>query len=306
MEGPTALDGGLAPRIIAELSGAIQSAQAALGALRALPAPPPASPIINLAEIEARAAHSATLRSLHTALRALTDELAEAAAASEAAHRAELQAAQEGLNRARRPAAEQISANAAATPQPADWAAAAARPQAAIAVRPGGRALRAVKVTETLSIDAVVVPPALKGSAEIYAAISGGELHYVPQWRHFAVRIGGCVLHANIGHIYRGPRVGPAVRVKECRRDWCVGRERCSYYHDPAEFVGSTDVRNHLADSWCYAAPPKGRRIGSADSFDSDLSRIKPEEARQFMQQVAHDLICALVIWRHAPHLRAA
>jgi len=168
-----------------------------------------------------------------------------------------------------------------------------------------------VKVIGDITVEAVVLPETLKKRSDIFAAVAPGGLYYVPHWNHFAARIGGCVFHANLGRIYRGPRGAPrdAPRelpeyVKECRNACCKGREAgCRYYHDPEYYANSTDVRNFMADSWYYtsAAAPAHygtRRIGSASELEVDIRAISPEDARRFLHQTAHDVLCALILWQ--------
>lgn len=180
---------------------------------------------------------------------------------------------------------------------------------------PGGGATpvrKPVKVSGEIYVDATVLPSALQGARDIYASISPGELYYIPHWNHFAVRVGPCVFHANIGRVYIGapPRsAGPVPRetperVKECRRAKCQGGASCRYYHDPEEYPGSTDVRNFMSDSWLYspAASPARygtRRIGSAEYLEADLRVVGAEEARRFIGQTAHDILCSIILWNH-------
>jgi hypothetical protein len=170
-------------------------------------------------------------------------------------------------------------------------------------------ALAPVPFLGALTLTATVVPPTLRGREEIFAAISDGGLHYIPRWKHFAVRVGGLVLHARPGRIYptspgrqNHPRPKPE-RIKECRRGGCRGGGGCLYYHDPEEFEGSTDARNFMADAWAYTpalapAYQGARRLGSADNFEADLYTLTPEDSRRFFHQVAHDLVCAMALWQ--------
>jgi hypothetical protein len=270
-------------------------------------------PIFNLATFETRAGAISTMRQLYADLQKLTALVAKNGAAAEALHRAELRAAQEGLNRVQSPAGGSLDRLSvlAAEPAPHREGDAAKKTPGAPAAAPPSR--RPVKVAGGITVDAVVLPAALRASAEISAAMTSGDLHYIPYWNHFAVRIGGCVLHANLGHIYRGapPRsAGPVARetperVKECRRARCGGTGAgCRYYHDPEEFAGSTDVRNFMADSWHYtpaAAPGRygGRGFGSAGDLEADIRTVSVDEARRFLHQTAHDVLCAAILWQH-------
>ena len=99
---------------------------------------------------------------------------------------------------------------------PGDW----------IRLRPNGN----VEFFMTASQLAVAAgaPPATGISvpgAHALLQTAAGDLYYVPRWNHFALRIGSCVLHSNVGRIYgsegasgAGP---PPERIKECCRVRC-------------------------------------------------------------------------------------
>ena len=291
-------------------------------------------PIFNIETFETRAGAINTMRRLYASLQKLSAVVVKNGAAAEALHRAELKAAQEGLNRAQTQGADGILARLTTltaaddkrpepvpepgAKSPAAWSKVVSTPRAPPVVpRPVAAALtvaarRSVRVVGDIAVDAVVLSPALKTAPEVFAAIMAGDLYYVPHWNHFAVRIGGCVLHANLGRIYRGapPRsAGPVAheapeRVKECRRARCAGSGACRYYHDPEEFAGSTETRNFMADSWHYtpaASPARygARRIGSAREIEADIRAIGLDEARRFLHQTAHDVLCAAILWQH-------
>jgi len=275
------------------------------------------SPIFNISIFETRAGAISTMRKLYSELQKLTAIVVKNGAAAEALHREELKAAQEGLNRAQSQAAD--GARLAIDRQPE-----AARPTwskitsinepvapcraVATPITPAPVVVRGpVRVVGNIVVDALILPLTLKSVPEIFAAVVPGDLCYIPHWNHFAVRIGGCVLHANLGCIYRGaPSRGTEKPecVKECRRAKCTGGAECRYYHDPENFAGSTDVRNFMADSWYYtpAASPARygtRRIGSAGDIEADIRAISLDEARRFLHQTAHDVLCALILWQH-------
>ena len=272
------------------------------------------SPIFNISVFETRAGAILTMRQLYSELQKLTAIVFKNGAAAEALHREELKAAQEGLNRAQSQAAEGALARLQPEAARSTWSkitstnAPVERPITPVR----GPVRGPVTVVNNIAVDALILPPTLKSVPEIFAAIVPGDLCYVPYWNHFAVRIGGCVLHANLGRIYRGapPRGAGAVAlempecVKECRRAKCTGGAGCRYYHDPEHFAGSTDVRNFMADSWYYtpAASPARygtRRIGSAGDIEADIRAISLDEARRFFHQTAHDVLCALILWQH-------
>lgn len=290
-------------------------------------------PIFNIETFETRAGAINTMRRLYAELQKLSAVVVKNGATAESLHRAELKAAQEGLNRAQTQGADSILARLTTlaaddkrsepapepgAKSPAAWSKVVSTTRAPPVVpRPVAAALtvavrRSVRVVGDIAVDAVVLPPMLKTAPEVFAAITAGDLYYVPHWNHFAVRIGGCVLHANLGRIYRGapPRSAGLVaheapeRVKECRRARCAGTGTCRYYHDPEEFAGSTDARNFMADSWHYtpaASPARygARRIGSAREIEADIRAIGLDEARRFLHQTAHDVLCAAILWQH-------
>ena len=169
-----------------------------------------------------------------------------------------------------------------------------------------------VNITGGHSLKAVVLPATMRTAHEIYAVLVPGEIYYIPHWDHFAVRIGPCVLHANIGQVYS--RIGAAAadpsarvlpeRIKECRRPDCQGGRECRYYHDPEKFPDSANVRNFMAESWHYVPPVVSagygvRRFGSAEHLGADLGCISVRDARQFLAQTAHDLLCSLILWKY-------
>lgn len=259
-----------------------------------------AGSVLDLDLIERRGAAIARMRSLHTELQRLAATVARNGMAAETAHLAEIKAAQEGLSRA----------SARVAPKPASAAAAAARPALPAPVplaHDTGR--HSVGITDGIAVDAVVVSAALRDPKDILAAVSAAELHYIPQWDHFAVRFGSCVLHAGVGRVYRSPPAKSAgqetpARVKECRHLKCGTDKGCRYYHDPEEYPGSTDIRNYMVDSWLYspttaAARYGTRRFGSRPDLDVDIQGVSAEDARRFLHQTAHDIICAVILWKY-------
>jgi hypothetical protein len=256
-------------------------------------------PHFSIAKFEARARSIAALRHLHGELQRLAAAVAKYGAAAEELHRAELKTVQEGLDRAQTPGGHVFAA-----PRPPAGPPPAPRPPPVLAPT-----LCPVGVVGGLTVDAFVLPEALGTAPEVFAAVGGGALYYVPSWKHFAVRVGGCVLHANLGRIYADPPRGGAAgaeapqRIKECQRARCTGAA-CTYYHDPEKFAGSSDARNFMASSWHYTpagAPARygTRRFGSARDLEGDLLAVSPEEARRFLHQTAHDVLCAAILWQH-------
>lgn len=274
---------------------------------------------IALNKIEERAHYISAMRHLHREVAKLAAMISKNGMAADQLHQMEIKAVQEGLERAQSRATEVTPRTAVRDeswpPQDparakAPWAAAA---MAAMRVpAPFHPARRMVKVVGDVAVEATVISTGLVAAEDILAAVAPGELYYVPHWNHFAVRIGQCVLHGNLGKIYRGPpprSAGPVARdppehVKECHRAKCRGDAGCRYYHDPARFPGAGNVRNFMADSWLYApsASPSRfgtRRIGSSDCLEADLRVVQVEEARQFLDQTAHDLICSIILWHY-------
>jgi hypothetical protein len=297
--------------------------------------------VIDLARIEARAGYIAAMRHLHSELQKLILIVSKNGIEADEMHKAEIKAAQDGLSRAQ-------SHTSAPAPAPAPAPAFAFAPKLNpdegsplitvgsrgngssagglwSTVVGGGKVMiqqvednlaggmrRDVKIVGDLAVQAVVLPNSLNERREVLAAISPGELFYVPSWNHFAVRIAGHVFHANIGRVYRGspPRAaGPVVReslerVKACRRSSCGGRESCRYYHNPEYYPESSDTRNYMADSWLYtpaasAARYGTRRVGSNEFIESDLQAISTDDAVRFIDQTSHDILCSLILHRY-------
>jgi hypothetical protein len=172
---------------------------------------------------------------------------------------------------------------------------------------------RNVPLAEGVSLEAQVIPAAVWDAREVYEKVGAGGLYYIAAWDHFAARCGPMVFHGNIGKIYpvaeHGAPRTPAL-VKECRsRGQCASLRPdgppCTYYHDPLECPGSRDVRNFIADAFLYLPPTvpgarRGRRIGSRDSLATDLADITASDARRFIAQTAHDILCSLLLAKYA------
>lgn len=161
-----------------------------------------------------------------------------------------------------------------------------------------------------LELDAVVVPNHLASPSAIFGAIVTSELHFIPQWGHFAARVGATVFHAGLGDVL-SPDEKP-VRVKDCRRGArcpSLGRAdvACNYYHNPELCPGSRDVRNFGPYDRLYAPLTREsqmavdpRRFGSGRDATSDLERVGKRDARRFKEQVAHDMLCVLLLEKYA------
>lgn len=167
--------------------------------------------------------------------------------------------------------------------------------------------LQHVKIIGEITIKAIILQPILKTVSEVYGAIIGGDIYYISSWNHFAVRIGDCVFHANLGHIYtsNGERE-IFTRVKECKNDKCNHLENgCINYHDPEFYLGSTDIRNFISDSMSYNLFYKTSenksyktrcRIGSVSNIENELLTINEGDARRFIHQTAHDIIYSIIL----------
>lgn len=152
-----------------------------------------------------------------------------------------------------------------------------------------------IKFTEALSLPAVKVPT-------FDYVRSDGELYYVECADHFAFRLGGKLLHGNIGVVYTEEK-NPE-KIKDCRfASSCMKQDRCDYYHDPFKFPGSRDHRNFIASSFLYSPPNseyknrlRSRRFGSREHLDKDIVGLSEEEISRFHDQCMHDLLCSLLL----------
>lgn len=204
---------------------------------------------------------------------------------------------------------------AAPGPAPAPWGVPPAGPTAA------GPRPALVEVCAGVAVHAMVLPGACRTVAEVTAAISGPMLCYVPAWGHFAVRLGDHLLHGNVGRVYP-PSVRHPQGVKECSsarcRESAAAAAACTYYHDPAAAPGRGEparaaaaplaVRSFFAESFAYSprAGPQcsryGRRcLGDSAALREDVQALSAREARLFLSQVAHDLVCAAVLLQARP-----
>lgn len=166
-----------------------------------------------------------------------------------------------------------------------------------------------------LCVKAVVLPETCRTEEQVLRAIRGPALCYVPAWDHFAVRLGRHLLHGNIGRIYP-PGTRFPVGVKTCAKRKCTDPS-CTYYHNPARLCGSNSssdeacrplplhIRSHIADGFVYHSrseaprrpvPYGGRHFGDVSALALDMISLRKEEVERFLDQVAHDLVCAAVI----------
>lgn len=319
-------------RAVTELHESIESTRRSDGS----------SHIVDFEQFESRARKISELRAIHTELQKITSMVAQCGMKAETLHEDELQALQgyiasatKGRPRRGEPwkdkerTARVLMSDPKSDPKTdsktgpksdsktgpktdpksdIEWVSAA--PVAELGA-PGPSRCR-IELAEQVSLDAVIVPDSLEGSREILAAVGTSELYYIPQWDHFAVRVGAVVFHGNIGQVYSGGSRSAQKtpkRVKECRHHSdCPslrGGARCSYYHDPAE-GHSRDIRNFIADSWVYvsatsrhAARYGSRRIGSREALASDLQSITHVDARRFLAQTAHDILCSIILAKY-------
>lgn len=157
---------------------------------------------------------------------------------------------------------------------------------------------QSVPIIGDLSIDAIVCDSLNDVKAD-------GNLYYITYINHFAIIIGGQLLHGNIGHIYCD--TSTPEKIKDCKfRDGCNKRNQCDYYHDPLLFAGSRDIRNFVATSWTYCRGAAGkaktvRRIGDREHLETDLAAITNEECDRFRDQVMHDILCNALIKKYGP-----
>lgn len=117
-----------------------------------------------------------------------------------------------------------------------------------------------------------------------------GQIYYVEQADCFAVRIGGVLLHGNIGKISDDGH-----RTHECRYGaTCDRRDKCRWYHDPIQ-CGGTDRRDFTPASWIHtpASRPRAgtRHIGSRDTLEEDIAGATPADMRLLSSQAMHELL---------------
>ena len=184
----------------------------------------------------------------------------------------------------------------------ADWSVVPVRKRAKPKVQANSK-YTTVKITEALALHAIPV-------ASFTHVRADGELYYVDSANHFAFRLAGHLFHGNIGTIYTDER-NPD-KIKNCKYvATCNKHNDCDYYHDPLIFPGSRDYRNFVALSWLYSAsgsterPKIGsryvsrdrmRHFGSRANLDMDIADIQDDEVKRYHDQVAHDVLCSIVL----------
>jgi hypothetical protein len=129
-----------------------------------------------------------------------------------------------------------------------------------------------------------------------------GILYFIRRTNRFVVRIAGCILQGNIGTVYVG-NVTPR-KIHDCSVRQC-GITSCDFYHNPATFPGSTDIRNFAASSWVYhhkdsdrgrPSNHKSRKLSSRASLDEDISTVTNADLAYYNEQFMHDLLCCILM----------
>jgi len=153
------------------------------------------------------------------------------------------------------------------------------------------------QVAGAFTLPAKLVPRELETSDEILQAVQTAELYFIEQWQHFAIRIGDLVLHAGLGEVFPNGHSAPR-KIKPCHSAHAAcSAAVCPFYHDPAAY-GAPDVRNYAAQSWVYGGKG-GRTVGSASTIERDVRTCSREQRQRFFDQVAHDLLVALVLHKY-------
>lgn len=179
------------------------------------------------------------------------------------------------------------------------------------------RPVERVDVAPGIQLEACIIPRIAGGAPPIIAEavcaqVRTPQLHYYPPWGHFLLRVGSVVLHGGIGEVFDDRRKSKSarrqVRTTACRNADCSGKT-CPFYHCPAAFEGSREVRNYSQNSWLYSpdfdspdAKPV-RRLGSASRLPTDLKTMRPQDAVLLADQAMMSLLLALVAckYRAAP-----
>jgi len=145
----------------------------------------------------------------------------------------------------------------------------------------------------------------IASTAEIRA---DGVLYYLPHTRRFALRFaGGLILQGNIGIVYTSDP--SPQKIHDCDSQLGCNIATCRYYHNPAIYPGSQDIRNFATTSWLYrptsstcmpdrAHNPqkKARKLASRDRLDADILTITQDDLAYFNEQLMHDILCGLIM----------
>ncbi len=125
-----------------------------------------------------------------------------------------------------------------------------------------------------------------------------GVLYYIASCNHFAIVINNILLHGNIGTIYTNDN--KPKYVKSCTTTpKCSRIDTCTFYHDPLEFVESSDVRNFVNGAWIYNSDKTKygwRRFGSLDNIDTDIMGVKPIDISDTKARTMHDILCLIAM----------
>jgi hypothetical protein len=281
--------------------------------------------VVDLRVFEERARNLATLRTLKDSVNVLASEIRQLTLRAETSHERAVEKVQGHIDRVRKVAPvtprRGVSVWTASRTAQILGGSAPAKKQWGIATRgaphteaPAGKNQEApvtirVKLGGGIELDAVKVSGGNPG--EILAGVRTSGLHFIPQWGHFAMRVGATVLHGGLGTIYTQGRDRQPLRLLECKRGSAcpslTGNGRsCGYYHDPEKCAGSRDVRNYTDVSWQYvpmatAAHPRGapRKFGNSRTLRGDLTRMGDGDVRRFYSQTMHDILCALILSKY-------
>ena len=135
-----------------------------------------------------------------------------------------------------------------------------------------------------------------------------GELYYVENCKHFAIKIFDVLLHGNIGKIYdKFEQNKGNNKIKPCKYGkHCTNVAKCGFYHDPTINFNSTDTRNYIAENFIYTPPFKNKRLrkfGSIDNLDTDIILLSEENIDEMADQTMHELLCTLILKKYYKRL---
>ena len=156
--------------------------------------------------------------------------------------------------------------------------------------------LSKIPIIDGFSINAKKIP-------DFSCVEENGVLYYIENHNHFAFKIGGLLLHGNIGKIFTNAR--EPTKIKSCKyKNQCV-KPSCEYYHDPIINAESKDYRNFISTSFVYSAPTsvyrgknKSSRFGSRENLGNDISELTDEDVDRFYDQTMHFVLCSIIL-RH-------
>jgi hypothetical protein len=109
------------------------------------------------------------------------------------------------------------------------------------------------------------------------------------------------LFHGNVGNIL-GESVDQRKTI-DCRYVKGCGVANCAFYHDPAVFPHSTDVRNYHIGQFIYRPANSERRsmrsFGSLDNATNDLAAETCGGVSAARDRAVHELLCALVLSKY-------